>query len=263
MRPIIKVDNLCKEYQINSRDKSHLRYDTLRETMATAVRKSFTRLSGNGHAESETLWALKNISFEVKPGEVMGIIGPNGAGKSTLLKILSRIVEPSSGYVELYGQAGSLLDIGTGFHPDLTGRENIYLNGAVLGMSRREINAKFDEIVAFAGIERFLETAIKRYSSGMYVRLAFAVAAHLNPEILILDEVLAVGDSDFQKKCFNKMGEVIRSGRTILLVTHSMDTVVQLCENAILIKGGMIQKMGPAVDVVNHYYSISDPTAPL
>jgi len=263
MRPIIKVDNLCKQYRINSLDQSHLRYDTLRETMATAVRQSLTRFTGNGHSASETLWALKNISFEVKPGEVMGIIGPNGAGKSTLLKILSRIVEPSSGYIELYGQAGSLLEIGTGFHPDLTGRENIYLNGAVLGMSRREINSKFDEIVAFAGIERFLETAIKRYSSGMYVRLAFAVAAHLNPEILIIDEVLAVGDSDFQKKCFDKMGEVIRSGRTILLVTHSMDMVLKLCEHAILIKGGEIQKMGPAEDVVNYYYSISDPTAPL
>src|ERR1700730_1374159 len=193
MSAIIKVENLCKQYSINSRDGSALRYDTLRESLVTAVRKPLNRLRGNGHLHKETLWALKNISFEVQPGEVLGIIGPNGAGKSTLLQILSRIVEPTSGYVELYGKVGSLLEIGTGFHPDLTGRENVYLNGAVLGMSRREINARFDEMVAFSGVERFLETAVKRYSSGMYVRLAFSVAAHLNPEILIIDEVLAVG----------------------------------------------------------------------
>lgn len=240
-----------------------LRYDTLRESIVAAVRTPFNWLMGNGHSHKETLWALKNISFEVHPGEVLGIIGPNGAGKSTLLQILSRIVEPSSGYVELYGKVGSLLEIGTGFHPDLTGRENVYLNGAILGMSRREINARFDEIVAFSGIERFLETAVKKYSSGMYVRLAFAVAAHLNPEILIIDEVLAVGDADFQKKCFDKMGEVIKSGRTILLVTHSMNMITELCQNAILIKGGVLQKTGPAEEVVNHYYSISDARLPL
>jgi lipopolysaccharide transport system ATP-binding protein len=169
---------------------------------------------------------------------------------------MSRIIEPTSGYVYLYGQVGSLLEIGTGFHPDLTGRENIYLNGAVLGMRRREISARFDEIVAFAGIERFLETAVKHYSSGMYVRLAFAVAAHLNPEILIVDEVLAVGDAEFQKKCFEKMGEVIKSGRTILLVTHAMGMITQLCQHAILIKGGRLQKMGPAQEVVDYYVSI-------
>jgi lipopolysaccharide transport system ATP-binding protein len=235
-----------------------LRYDTLRESIVTTIRTPFNRVMGNGHTHKETLWALNNISFEVQPGEVLGVIGPNGAGKSTLLQILSRIIEPSSGFVELYGKVGSLLEIGTGFHPDLTGRENVYLNGAVLGMSRKEINAKFDEIVAFSGVERFLETAVKRYSSGMYVRLAFSVAAHLNPEILIIDEVLAVGDADFQQKCFNKMSEVIKSGRTIILVTHSMGMITQLCQNAILIKDGMLQMTGPAEEVVNYYHSITD-----
>lgn len=261
MRPIIKVENLSKQYTISTRVESHLRYDTLRESMVTAVKKSFKRFTDNGHGESETLWALKDINFEVSPGEVLGIIGPNGAGKSTLLQIMSRIIEPTSGSVQLYGQVGSLLEIGTGFHPDLTGRENVYLNGAVLGMRRKQINAKFDEIVAFAGIERFLETAVKHYSSGMYVRLAFSVAAHLNPEILIVDEVLAVGDAEFQQKCFEKMGEVIKSGRTILLVTHSMNMVVELCQNAMLIKGGRLQKMGPAEEVVHYYHHISQAEA--
>jgi lipopolysaccharide transport system ATP-binding protein len=256
MRPIIKVENLSKQYTISRLVESHLRYDTLRESMVTAIKKSFERLNGKRQEENETLWALKDINFEVRPGEVLGIIGPNGAGKSTLLQIMSRIIEPTTGYVYLYGQVGSLLEIGTGFHPDLTGRENIYLNGAVLGMNRRQINAKFDEIVDFAGIERFLETAVKHYSSGMYVRLAFSVAAHLNPEILIIDEVLAVGDAEFQKKCFAKMGEVIKSGRTILLVTHSTDMITLLCQNAILIKDGQLQKMGPAVEVVTYYNSI-------
>jgi homopolymeric O-antigen transport system ATP-binding protein len=257
MRPIIKVENLSKQYTISRLVKSHRSYDTLRESIVKAVKKPFKRLTSNGHVESETLWALKDINFEVRPGEVLGIIGPNGAGKSTLLQIMSRIIEPTSGYVYLYGQVGSLLEIGTGFHPDLSGRENVYLNGAVLGMKRRQINARFDEIVAFAGIERFLETAVKHYSSGMYVRLAFAVAAHLNPEILIVDEVLAVGDAEFQKKCFEKMGEVIKSGRTILLVTHAMSMITQLCQNAILIKGGRLEKMGPAEEVVDYYGSIS------
>ncbi len=262
MRPIIKVENLCKVYRINRHKETLTHNDTLRESLVTAIRKPINRLRGTGTSK-ETLWALNNISFEVQPGEVLGIIGPNGAGKSTLLEILSRIVEPSSGYAELYGRVGSLLEIGTGFHPDLTGRENIYLNGAVLGMTRKEIAARFDEIVTFSGVERFLETAVKRYSSGMYVRLAFAVAAHLNPEILIIDEVLAVGDSDFQKKCIQKMGEVIKSGRTVLLVTHSMAVITQLCQNAILLKGGVLQKAGPAEDVVNYYYSISDASVPL
>ena len=257
MRPIIKVENLSKQYTIDARSDLPLRYDTLRESVATAVRQSFNRLRKNGH-KRESLWALKNVTFEVMPGEVMGIIGPNGAGKSTLLQILSRIIEPTTGYAELYGKVGSLLEIGTGFHPDLTGRENIFLNGAVLGMKRNEIKAKFDEIVAFSGIERFLETAVKRYSSGMYVRLAFSVAAHLNPEILIIDEVLAVGDAEFQKKCLEKMRDVIKSGRTILLVTHSMPVITELCQNAMLIKGGQLQKIGAAAEVVDHYLNVSN-----
>lgn len=245
---------------INSSSGSPMRYDTLRESMVSAVRTSFNRLRRNGH-KTERLWALKDVNFEVKPGEVMGIIGPNGAGKSTLLQILSRIIEPTTGTAKLYGHVGSLLEIGTGFHPDLTGRENIYLNGAVLGMKRSEIRSRFDEIVAFSAIEKFLETPVKRYSSGMYVRLAFAVAAHLNPEILIIDEVLAVGDVEFQKKCYDKMQEVIRSGRTVLLVTHSMAVVTHLCQNAILIKGGQLQKNGPATEVVDYYLNNSGPTA--
>lgn len=252
MRPIIKVNNISKQYALDARTNSPVRYETLRETMVTAFRSSLGRLRGNGYTK-QTFWALKDVSFEVNPGEVLGIIGPNGAGKSTLLQILSRIVEPTSGYAELYGQVGSLLEIGTGFHPDLTGRENIFLNGAVLGMKRSETSARFDEIVAFSGIERFLETPVKRYSSGMYVRLAFSVAAHFNPEILIIDEVLAVGDAEFQLKCFAKMREVIKSGRTILLVTHSMPVITQLCQNALLIKAGRIEKMGPAAEVVDYY----------
>lgn len=266
MRPIIKVEDISKQYAIDPRSNSALRYETLRESMVSAVRSSFSRRGRNGRTK-ELFWALKNVSFEVNPGEVLGIIGPNGAGKSTLLQILSRIVEPTSGYAELYGQVGSLLDIGTGFHPDLTGRENIFLNGAVLGMKRSEITARFDEIVAFSGIERFLETPVKRYSSGMYVRLAFSVAAHFNPEILIIDEVLAVGDAEFQLKCFTKMREVIKSGRTILLVTHSMPVITQLCQNALLIKAGRLEKIGPAAEVVDYYqHSVtpqeSAPTAP-
>lgn len=259
MRPIIKVENISKRYSIDSRSNSALRYDTLRESIVNVVRSSVSRLKRNGHTK-EPFWALKDVSFEVNPGEVLGIIGPNGAGKSTLLQILSRIVEPTTGYAELYGQVGSLLEIGTGFHPDLTGRENIFLNGAVLGMKRSEINARFDEIVAFSGIEKFLETPVKRYSSGMYVRLAFSIAAHFNPEILIIDEVLAVGDAEFQLKCFTKMGEVIKSGRTILLVTHSMPVITQLCQNAMLIRAGRVEKIGPAAEVVDYYqHSVAPP----
>jgi lipopolysaccharide transport system ATP-binding protein len=187
------------------------------------------------------------------PGEVMGVIGPNGAGKSTLLKVLSRIFEPTTGRVELYGRVASLLEVGTGFHPDLSGRENVYLNGAILGMKRREIDARFDEMVAFAEVEKFIDTAVKHYSSGMYLRLAFSVAAHLDPEVLIVDEVLAVGDASFQKKCLGKMDDVTRTGRTVLLVTHSLGMVTQHCERAILLDGGQIIMSGAAAGVVEHY----------
>jgi lipopolysaccharide transport system ATP-binding protein len=255
MRPIIEVQHLSKRYRINPAGKSSVRYATLRESLAAAIRKPFTRRRGNGQNAEQTLWALEDVSFEVMPGEVMGIIGPNGAGKSTLLEILSRIIEPTAGQAALYGRVASLLEVGTGFHPDLSGRENIFLNGAVLGMQRREIEARFDEIVAFAEIDAFIDTAVKRYSSGMYVRLAFAIAAHLDPEILILDEVLAVGDASFQKKCLGKMDAVTRDGRTVLLVSHNMPMVAQLCERAILLQHGRLAAMGPAASVVADYLS--------
>ncbi len=196
MKPIIKVESLSKQYRIGVRQESFV---TLRDTIAAAVRAPLNLLRPNGHSVNNTIWALKDVSFEVAPGEALGIIGRNGAGKSTLLKILSRITDPTAGQVELYGRVGSLLEVGTGFHPELTGRENIFLNGAVMGMRREETSQRFDEIVAFSEIERFIDTPVKRYSTGMYMRLAFAVAAHLNPEILIVDEVLAVGDASFQK----------------------------------------------------------------
>jgi lipopolysaccharide transport system ATP-binding protein len=255
MKPIITVQNLSKQFRINPGERPGVRYDTLRESLVKAVQLPFNRLRGNGNGKevADTIWALDDVSFEVMPGEVMGIIGPNGAGKSTLLAILSRIIEPTSGRAELYGRVASLLEVGTGFHPDLSGRENIYLNGAVLGMKRREIAARFDEIVAFAEIEKFIDTAVKRYSSGMYVRLAFAVAAHLDPEILIVDEVLAVGDASFQRKCLGKLDDVTRSGRTVLFVTHSLGMITHLCEHAILLDGGRIKLRGPAAEVVDSY----------
>jgi lipopolysaccharide transport system ATP-binding protein len=250
MKPIIKVEGISKKFHIAPSETPSVRYETLRESLVKLVRAPFTRNNPRG---DDTIWALKDVSFEVVPGEVMGIIGPNGAGKSTLLKVLSRIIEPTAGRVELYGRVASLLEVGTGFHPDLSGRENVYLNGAILGMRRREIDAKFDEIVAFAEVERFIYTAVKHYSSGMYLRLAFAVAAHLDPEILIVDEVLAVGDASFQKKCLGKMDDVTRSGRTVLLVTHGLGMVTQLCRRAILFTGGRITKIGPAEEVIDHY----------
>lgn len=256
MKPIIRVQNISKQFRINTGERGSVRYDTLRESLVKAVRSPLKRLRRNGQAANDMFWALKDVSFEVMPGEVMGIIGPNGAGKSTLLTILSRIIEPTRGRAELYGRVASLLEVGTGFHPDLSGRENIYLNGAVLGMKRREIEARFDEIVAFAEIEKFIDTAVKRYSSGMYVRLAFAVAAHLNPEILIVDEVLAVGDASFQKKCLGKMDDVTRSGRTILFVTHNLGMITHLCEHAILLQEGRIKMTGPAAEVVDQYNAI-------
>jgi len=241
----IRVEGLGKMYRIGGRQE---RYRTLRDTLADAFAAPFRRASSllRGQAYgaaglNETIWALKDVSFEVKHGEVVGIIGRNGAGKSTLLKILSRITEPTEGYADVYGRVGSLLEVGTGFHPELTGRENIYLNGAILGMSREEIDRKFDEIVDFAEIEKFIDTPVKHYSSGMGLRLGFAVAAHLEPEILVVDEVLAVGDAQFQKKCLGKMSEVAGEGRTVLFVSHNLPAVISLCSRAVWIDSGHIQ----------------------
>jgi lipopolysaccharide transport system ATP-binding protein len=247
----IRVSNLSKLYRIGARQQRH---DTLRDSIAAMFEAPKRWFSRNGQAEREdTIWALKDVSFEVKHGEVVGIIGRNGAGKSTLLKILSRITKPTEGSVEIHGRVGSLLEVGTGFHPELTGRENIYLNGAILGMKRAEIDRKFDEIVAFAEIEKFLDTPVKRYSSGMYVRLAFAVAAHLEPEILIVDEVLAVGDAQFQKKCLGKMGDVAKEGRTVLFVSHNMGALQTLCDRAYWLDAGQMNADGLVNEVVTKY----------
>jgi lipopolysaccharide transport system ATP-binding protein len=256
MRAAIRVDNLSKHYRIGTRGRGSSL--DLRETIVEGVKGLWSRLRRRApdlkdEAGESDLWALKDVSFEVGEGEVFGIIGRNGAGKSTLLKILSQVVEPTSGRVEMRGRLGSLLEVGTGFHPELTGRENIYLNGSILGMSRKEIDRKFDEIVAFSEIERFLETPVKRYSSGMYTRLAFAVAAHLEPEILIVDEVLAVGDTAFQEKCLGKMKEVGRSGRTILFVSHNLSAVRQLCGSCIWLEQGRVKEAGRVGRVVANY----------
>jgi lipopolysaccharide transport system ATP-binding protein len=253
---VITVENLGKKYMIGHQRRAGRR--TLRDAMTHAARGLWQRLrhplSPNRESvELEEVWALRDVGFEVQPGERIGIIGRNGAGKSTLLKILSRITEPTTGRIRLRGRVSSLLEVGTGFHPELTGRENVFLNGAILGMTRREITKKFDEIVAFAEIERFLDTPVKRYSSGMYVRLAFAVAAHLEPEILIVDEVLAVGDAQFQRKCLGKMGEVAGQGRTVLFVSHNMGAIAGLCERCIWISDGHLQAMGASSRIINEY----------
>lgn len=245
----IRVENLSKLYHIGMLQQRH---DTLRDALTSRFRRSPQAVYAQSTVSDE-LWALRDVSFEVKRGEVVGIIGRNGAGKSTLLKILSRITEPTSGRVELHGRVGSLLEVGTGFHPELTGRENIYLNGAILGMHRVEIDRQFDEIVAFAEIERFLDTPVKRYSSGMYVRLAFAVAAHLEPEIMIVDEVLAVGDAEFQKKCLGKMGDVASGGRTVLFVSHNMSAVQRLCARTIRLNQGTLVARGKTAEIVAEY----------
>lgn len=258
MKPIIKIDNLSKQYRFTPSETPLVHYDNLRESLVKSVRAPFKRLQSKNNHKEENFWALRDVSFDVMPSEVVGIIGPNGAGKSTLLKVLSRIIEPTAGRVELYGRVASLLGVGTGFHPDLTGKENVYLNGAVLGMKRREIDARFDEIVAFAEVEKFLDMAVKHYSSGMYVRLAFAVAAHLDPEILIIDEVLAVGDTSFRKKCIGKISDATKLGRTVLFVSHSMPMVNQLCQRAILLTEGRINRMGPAEEVVKYYNAVCD-----
>lgn len=257
----IKVENLGKRYVIDhQKQQGHYRYETLGGALANCgkhaynfLRHPFSSLSNT--VEHEEFWALKDINFEINQGDRVGIIGRNGAGKSTLLKILSRITAPTTGKITINGRVSSLLEVGTGFHPELTGRENIFLNGAILGMKRQEIRSKFDEIVAFAEVEKFLDTPVKHYSSGMYVRLAFAVAAHLEPEILIVDEVLAVGDAQFQKKCLGKMEEVGNEGRTVLFVSHSMPTISSLCYKAILLESGEITKIGVTSDVIMHYYT--------
>lgn len=246
MDPIIKVQGLSKQYYLGAATP----YSTIRESIADFARSPLKSLRRNDHPN---IWALKDLNFEINQGDTVGIIGRNGAGKSTLLKILCRVTEPSIGRVELYGRVASLLEVGTGFHPELTGRENIYLNGSILGMTQREISSKFDEIVAFAEIEKFIDTPVKRFSSGMYVRLAFAVAAHLEPEILIVDEVLAVGDYSFQQKCLNKMQSVSTQGRTILFVSHNMGAINRLCKNCILLDQGKMKAMGPTTDIVQTY----------
>jgi lipopolysaccharide transport system ATP-binding protein len=250
MSAIIRIEGLGKRYRLGAKK---VPYRTLRESIAGAKRLAPGPWRHSGRSSADTFWALKDISLEVRPGEVMGVIGRNGAGKSTLLKILGRISEPSEGQVDLYGRVGSLLGVGTGFHPDLTGQENIYLSGAILGMSRREITRKFDEIVAFGEVEKFIDTAVKYYSSGMYVRLAFAVAAHLESEILLVDEVLAVGDAAFQKKCLGKMHEASVSGRTVLFVSHNMVAVESLCTRCLFLADGRLQATGSPKDVIAHY----------
>jgi lipopolysaccharide transport system ATP-binding protein len=248
----IRVEHLSKQYAIGT---GKYRDDTLRDQLMESARILF-RCNGRPHMSKETFWALKEISFEVKKAEVVGIIGRNGAGKSTLLKILSRITKPTSGYAEIHGRVGSLLEVGTGFHPELTGRENIYLNGAILGMRKAEIDRKFDEIIAFAEIEKFIDTPVKHYSSGMYVRLAFAVAAHLEPEILIVDEVLAVGDTQFQKKCLGKMQDVsMGQGRTVLFVSHNMDAIRRLCSRCLLLEDGQLIAYGNTASIAAQYLS--------
>lgn len=258
--PVITVDSLSKKYLVghqSSQEQYHSLRDSVMHFGKSFVRKGMDMMKGRQilHGDSvEEFWALKDISFDVNEGEVLGIIGHNGAGKSTLLKVLSRITEPSEGRITLNGRVASLLEVGTGFHPELTGRENIFLNGAILGMTRREIKAKFDEIVDFAGVEKFLDTPVKRYSSGMYVRLAFAVAAHLEPEILIVDEVLAVGDATFQKKCLGKMKSISREGgRTVLFVSHNLSVIQNICSRCVVLKGGQVNSIGPASESVAKY----------
>jgi ABC-type polysaccharide/polyol phosphate transport system ATPase subunit len=245
---VIHGEGLGKSYQRGALQQSTL----LRDHLSRALKSP---LSVFRRAKDETFWALKDVALEVREGEVLGLIGRNGAGKTTLLKILSRITRPTTGWAEIHGRVGSLLEVGTGFHPELTGRENTYLSGAILGMSKREIARKFDEIVAFAELEKFIDTAVKHYSSGMYVRLAFAVAAHLEPEILLVDEVLAVGDINFQKKCLGKMGDVARAGRTVVLVSHQLNQIRRLCHRVVWIDGGAVRQDGPTHEVVSAYES--------
>ncbi|TSA09138.1 MAG: ATP-binding cassette domain-containing protein [Deltaproteobacteria bacterium] len=261
--PAIRVENLGKQYRIGGRSGG---YSTIRDTLTDAFLTPFRRLKalaqGYGASDApEIFWALKNVSFEVQPGEVVGIIGRNGAGKTTLLKILSRVTSPTEGRAQLFGRVGSLLEVGVGFHQELTGRENVYLSGAIMGMKKQEINRQFDQIVAFSGVEDFIDTPVKRYSSGMYTRLAFAVAAHMEPEILIVDEVLAVGDMAFQEKCLGKMSDVARSGRTVLFVSHNMSAISILCPTAILVEEGRIRFQGQSSETIARYIDLMRKTS--
>jgi lipopolysaccharide transport system ATP-binding protein len=246
----IRVKDLGKQYRIGL---TPMRYRTLRESLSESISINARSNRAAKKEEMGTIWALRDVSFDVYKGQVLGIIGRNGAGKSTLLKILSRITEPTKGYAEIHGRVGSLLEVGTGFHPELSGRENIYLNGAILGMRREEIDRKFDEIVAFSEVEKFIDTPVKRFSSGMYLRLAFAVAAHLEPQILVIDEVLAVGDAEFQRKCLGKMDDVAKEGRTVLFVSHNMSAILRLTEETILLDQGQIVLRAPTPEAVDHY----------
>lgn len=249
-QPAIQVDNLGKRYRLGQQQP----YKTLRESLAGSRLNPRNWLRGGGpKPERQSFWALRNLSFEIEQGEVVGIVGRNGAGKSTLLKILSQITEPTEGRAELRGRVGSLLEVGTGFHPELSGRENIFLNGAILGMGKDEIRHKFDDIVEFAEVERFIDTAVKHYSSGMYLRLAFSLAAHLEPEILLVDEVLAVGDAAFQQRCLGKMNEVAQTGRTVLFVSHNMGAVRRLCQTGVLLEGGQMVEKGPIESIISRY----------
>lgn len=256
---VIRAENISKKYIIGHEKQAS--YSTFSESLSSAAHSIRNKIlhpfsADNETTELEEFWALKDINFEIKQGDKVGIIGRNGAGKSTLLKILSRITEPTTGSIGIKGRVASLLEVGTGFHPELTGRENIFLNGTILGMTKKEVKKRFDEIVDFSGIEKFLDTPVKRYSSGMYVRLAFAVAAHLEPEILIIDEVLAVGDAEFQKKCLGKMDEVSQEGRTIIFVSHNMASLQSLCLSSIVMSDGAIKYTGKCFDAVNYYLNI-------
>lgn len=252
--PAIKVEHLSKRYYIGANKGNTMLREQIMDALASPFR-NLARFGQSSTSETDAIWALKDVSFEVEPGEVVGVIGRNGAGKSTLLKILTRITEPTEGRAEFRGRIGSLLEIGTGFHPELTGRENIFLSGAIRGMTRAEIKKYFDEIVEFSGVEKFLDTPVKRYSSGMHVRLGFAIAAHLQPEILLVDEVLAVGDVEFQKKCLGKMGDVAKSGRTILFVSHNMNAIEKLCSRCMLLKNGELKCFGETGTVIPEYLS--------
>lgn len=264
MSTVIKVENISKQYRLGDVGTGTISHDLNRWWARLRGKEDPTLQLGEVNdrskaGDSDYVWALKDINFEVKAGEVLGIIGRNGAGKSTLLKILSKTTQPTTGTVKLKGRVASLLEVGTGFHPELSGRDNIFLNGAILGMTKREIQSKFDEIVDFSGVERYIDTPVKRYSSGMYVRLAFAVAAHLEPEILIVDEVLAVGDAEFQKKCLGKMKDVsVNDGRTVLFVSHNMQAVKQLCKECIVLKNGTLFDSGEASTIIDNYLSVDN-----